>query len=84
MNLYICFIWSVERYEQMLKWKEMRKKQLEKEKKKRMPAFKTGVYQPSPPKYLVSGEQDKFNMVNLLVFTEKMKILIYYCLYMII
>ncbi|KAK8391449.1 hypothetical protein O3P69_017199 [Scylla paramamosain] len=48
---------GLERYQQMLKWKEMRKKQLEKEKKKRMPSFKTGLYQPSPPKYLVSKEQ---------------------------
>ena len=34
----------------------MKKRLLEKKKKKRMPAFKTGIYQPSPPKYLVSAD----------------------------
>lgn len=52
----LVFLGAVERYQKLLKWKEMKKKQLEKEKKKRMPAFKTGVYQPSPPKFLVSED----------------------------
>ncbi|XP_050733988.1 uncharacterized protein LOC127007270 [Eriocheir sinensis] len=48
---------GLERYQNLLKWKEMKKKQLEKEKKRRMPSFKTGVYHPSPPKFLVSEDQ---------------------------
>ncbi|XP_063590270.1 uncharacterized protein LOC134767153 [Penaeus indicus] len=43
-----------ERYQQLLKWKEEKKKRLEKEKKVRKPAFKTGIFQPDTPKYLVS------------------------------
>ncbi|XP_047497553.1 uncharacterized protein LOC125044720 isoform X2 [Penaeus chinensis] len=45
-----------ERYQQLLKWKEQKKKRLEKEKKVRKPAFKTGIFQPETPKYLVSAD----------------------------
>ncbi|XP_071530081.1 uncharacterized protein [Panulirus ornatus] len=47
---------GLERYQQLLKWKEQKRKNVEKEKKRRRPSFKTGVYHPDPPKYLVSGD----------------------------
>ncbi|XP_042209164.1 uncharacterized protein LOC121857250 isoform X1 [Homarus americanus] len=48
----------LERYENLLKWKEARKKNLAKEKKRRQPTFKTGVFQPDAPKFLVSSDID--------------------------
>lgn len=57
IDIYVLYsIGAVERHQNLLKWKELKRKQLEKEKKKRMPTFKTGIYQPSPPKFLVSED----------------------------
>nr|XP_053656165.1 uncharacterized protein LOC128704976 [Cherax quadricarinatus] len=47
---------GIERYQQLLKWKAAKKKMLEHEKKKRKPSFKTGVFQPELPKFLVSSD----------------------------
>ncbi|KAK3864998.1 hypothetical protein Pcinc_029354 [Petrolisthes cinctipes] len=45
-----------ERYQELLKWKDEKKKKLLVEKKRRKPSFKTGLYQPVQPKYLVSAD----------------------------
>ncbi|XP_042888918.1 uncharacterized protein LOC122264197 isoform X3 [Penaeus japonicus] len=46
-----------ERYQQLLKWKEDKRKRVEKERKLRKPSFKTGIFQPDTPKYLVSVDE---------------------------
>ncbi|KAB7495198.1 hypothetical protein Anas_03654 [Armadillidium nasatum] len=50
---------GIKRYHEMLRWKEQKKKLLEKEKKARKPAFKTGVVQPDKPHYLQDVYVDK-------------------------
>ncbi|KAK4314212.1 hypothetical protein Pmani_014493 [Petrolisthes manimaculis] len=45
-----------ERYQELLKWKDEKKKKLLMEKKRRKPSFRTGLYQPVQPKYLVSAD----------------------------
>ncbi|XP_045597284.2 microtubule-associated protein 1B isoform X1 [Procambarus clarkii] len=47
---------GIERYKQLLKWKENKKKTLDKEKRRRLPSFKTGIYHPETPKFLVSSD----------------------------
>ncbi|XP_069988015.1 enolase-phosphatase E1 isoform X2 [Penaeus vannamei] len=50
-----------ERYQQLLKWKEEKRKRLEKERKVRKPSFKTGIFQPDTPKYLVSMDDGELS-----------------------
>ncbi|XP_068241808.1 uncharacterized protein [Palaemon carinicauda] len=47
---------ELQRYEQLLKWRDDRRKKLNVEKRCRKPSFKTGVFQPDQPKYLVSDD----------------------------
>ncbi|XP_064119241.1 titin homolog isoform X2 [Macrobrachium nipponense] len=47
---------ELQRYEQLLKWREERRKKLNIEKRTRKPSFKTGVFQPDQPKFLVSDD----------------------------
>ncbi|KAL7636070.1 UNVERIFIED_CONTAM: hypothetical protein RMT77_013889 [Armadillidium vulgare] len=50
---------GIKRYHEMLKWKEEKRKLLEKEKRARKPTFKTGVVQPDKPQYLQDVYVDK-------------------------
>ncbi|XP_076035980.1 uncharacterized protein LOC143021950 isoform X2 [Oratosquilla oratoria] len=58
-----------ERYQKLLKWRDEKRKMLEVEKRLKKPAFKTGLYHPENPKYLVSDTEkippeSKLNMTH--------------------
>ncbi|KAK7069116.1 hypothetical protein SK128_001161 [Halocaridina rubra] len=47
---------AIQRYKDLLRWKEEKKKRMVNEKRKRKPSFKTGLFQPNQPKFLISDD----------------------------